>query len=1210
MWNVDMIIGYPTIKAHHLISSLLPELIEPVESRGTGKGWPPVPLVPTVTDIGEGDIGNSFLSRKLPYLEELEHVAALHVAHAGRKSDSLPYEGEDVAFRDPNAPWELDMGKLRAGNKREELIKTLSQGVAKNAESDKLQNAIVQLYLRYIDVFDIAVRPEPATVPPMILECDEEQWTQRGRNQGPARPLSEPLQTELRRQINNLLELNVIRPSQEPHYSQVILVNKPGPPPPAPQAKRLCIDFRALNLTLKGMGWPLPNIRELLQRVGSKRAQYYTKIDFTSGYWQASLAEQSRWLTAFITFMGVYEWMRVPMGIKCAGSYYQRSMAVGPLGGLLYTLCELYIDDILIFADSPEQLLERMETIFKRFREFRCTIHPGKIFAGHTEIEFVGHLLSANGLRFSEEKLSGVRQFPRPIVKRQLKSFLGLASYFRDHVRNFATIARPLQDEVGSYAKSERNARIIWTPDLDKSFVDLREAVDNCATLYFMEGSEDPVYLDTDASNYGIGAYLYQRRSDGDYPIMFISKSLDKTQLRWSVPEKEGYAIFYALVKMEHLLRDVPFTLLTDHENLTRIYTTGSQKVLRWRLFIQEFNMKVAKIPGEFNVVADAFSRLCPVNHPEDTDFEEVHAIDDFDTSALNILDLANMTLADESLASIDEYDVLEEETIAQIIMESADLHAEVLPTTHLSTDTSTPAEAPEEVLVQSPDEVTTPPQAIPLGEIDRTILEGRTRAQGLSLPIISSGRTKTTPVARVQHPRVDIPPQYYEAIKRCHNVSVGHFGVDAVLGKLLRTSTAWPRMREHVTQFVRDCPYCQKLSELKVAVQTHPFTLSTTTPMTDLQIDTIGPLPADKLGNCHIVVIVDRCTRYVTLHAAKDTSAEGAAHALIAHMATFGNPSTITSDNGSQFVNDLISDLCKLTLSHHNESIAYSKQSNAMVERANKEVMRHLRAYIMELKSFDKWGVLLPLVQRIMNNHVHTTLGCAPADLVIKTSAGVTQAMLTAGRHNTNVGKWGSDVLAIQNKLLTKALIFQQSIDANHIAHRQPQGGATSFPIDSYVLLSYPETRMGNLPPTKFHSRLGGPFKVASVEGDAYTLTDLVSHKRKRPVHVSRLREFKYNSEYTDPAKIAQSDTLEFEVERILGHEGDIKRRSTLDFLVRWAGYSEEHDLWLPWSELRDNEALHSYLREKGLDKLIPKATEDHQRRSSTTYERSARRA
>ena len=132
----------------------------------------------------------------------------------------------------------------------------------------------------------------------------------------------------------------------------------------------------------------------------------------------------------------------------------------------------------------------------------------------------------------------------------------------------------------------------------------------------------------------------------------------------------------------------------------------------------------------------------------------------------------------------------------------------------------------------------------------------------------------------------------------------------------------------------------------------------------------------------------------------------------------------------------------------------------------------------------------------------------------------------------------------------------------------------------------------------------------MASVEGDAYTLTDLVSHKKKRPVHVSRLREFKYNSEYTDPAKIAQSDTLEFEVERILGHEGDIKRRSTLDFLVRWAGYSEEHDLWLPWSELRDNEALHSYLREKGLDKLIPKATEDHQRRSSTTYERSARRA
>ena len=370
------------------------------------------------------------------------------------------YEGEEVALRDPNAPWEKEADTLRVGNRRENLMKTLKEGIAKGDE--QLYIAIVQLYQRYIDIFDTAVRPEPARVAPMVLKCEEEKWKQ-SRHAGPARPLSAPLQVELRRQITNLRELNVIRHSQQPFYSQVLLVNKPGPPP---QAKRLCIDFRELNLLLEGMGWPLPNIQELLQRVGRTRGKYYTKIDYTSGYWQASLAEQSRWLTAFITFMGVYEWMRVPMGIKCAGSYYQQAMATGPLGGILYTLCELYIDDILIFADSQMQLLERMETVFQRFRDFKCTIHPAKILSGHTEIEFVGHLLSDNGLRFTREKLSGVRDFARPTVKRQLKSFLGLASYFRDHVKNFSIIAHPLKDKLGAYAKNERNSRISWTPVL------------------------------------------------------------------------------------------------------------------------------------------------------------------------------------------------------------------------------------------------------------------------------------------------------------------------------------------------------------------------------------------------------------------------------------------------------------------------------------------------------------------------------------------------------------------------------------------------------------------------------------------------------------------------------------------------------------------------------------------------------------------------
>ena len=620
--------------------------------------------------------------------------------------------------------------------------------------------------------------------------------------------------------------------------------------------------------------------------------------------------------------------------------------------------------------------------------------------------------------------------------------------------------------------------------------------------------------------------------------------------------------------------------------------------------------MKLQKIPGEYNVVADGLSRHCPVQHPEDTDFEEIHVMEEYNICTLSSPELANLVLDEEQLAEIYEEDILDDDTIAQIFMMPLDNNVEEAPGTALSMDTSTLSETHTADKVARPT-VGTPSVDNPPGAYDESILQGRDRIQDLSLTN-SSRKTSTQPAVRVQQrllPRqhLSIPEQYYSMIQQVHNTDVGHFKADAVINKLLRSNKAWPYMREHVTAFVNQCPICQKLSDLRIAISTHPFTLSTTTPMTDLQIDAVGPLTPDKEGHCHIIVIIDRCSRYVTLHAAKDTSAEEAVKAIVSHIAIFGNPSTISSDRGSQFVNDVIMDLNKLTVTEIRTTTAYSKQENSMVERANKEVMRHLRAYVMDAKAIDTWSMWVPLVQRIMNNHVHTTLGCTPSELIVRTTASLAPAIFTANQTQLNVGKWGDKVLALQTRLLHKAMLLQHRIDAANIVKRRPKGTLTEFPIDSYVLLTYPETRMGALPPSKLHAKLRGPFRVRSVEGSAYTLTDLVSHKDLNPVHVSRLREFKFDSEHTDPSKVAQTDNLEFEVERILEHSGDVNKRSTLDFLVRWTGYSEEHDLWLPYSELRNNAVLHSYLTEKGLVKLIPK--DSQQSEATSAYTRSRRR-
>jgi len=344
--------------------------------------------------------------------------------------------------------------------------------------------------------------------------------------------------------------------------------------------------------------------------------------------------------------------------------------------------------------------------------------------------------------------------------------------------------------------------------------------VGECPALTFMR--EDlPVYLHTDASDYGIGAYLFQKSptDNVELPVAFISKSLTKERLRWSVPEKEAFAIFYAFQKLEYLIRDVYFILRTDHKNLTYINEEGSPKVRRWKLAIQEYNFDIEYIKGEDNVVADALSRLC------------AHASD----------------------------------------------------------------EKAEHLCAFEP---------------------------------------------------ITIPKQKYKLIAKVHNSTAGHNGVEKTLDKLeARGEETWPHMRDHVKQFIKDCPICQKLDQRNVKIQTVPFTNATLEPMDTLNIDTIGPVPLDQFGNCYILVIIDCFTRFVELYAIPDTTATSAARCILQHIGRYGAPLKIRTDQGSQFVNDIVAELLKLVGVEHELTLAYSKEESAIVERANKEVMRHLKA-------------------------------------------------------------------------------------------------------------------------------------------------------------------------------------------------------------------------------------------------------------------------
>ena len=1019
----ELIIGRPSIRQYNLLSKV--DSMFNHESQTMRLSGVPGPVSPMMTT----------------QLIALREVKRKHV------SELLDFEKDndgDVEQGYTDAPWEIPINQQLDDSLPTEIFGT-----------EKLKKEVQLLCSEYQDIFSTSVRAEPADIPPMDIQVDRMKW-QMPSNRRPPRLQSTMKQSEVLRQVEHMNSHNVTRPSQAAEHSQVLLTPKPN------NAWRFCVDYRSLNDISELTGWPIPNITLMLQRLGSHKAKYYAIMDLTSGYHQAPLSESARALTAFITFMGVYEWLRVPMGLKGAPSYFQRVMATIVLAGLLYYICEVYMDDIIVHATTELEFVGRLRQVFERFRKHKLTVNPKKCKFGLATVEYVGHLIDEHGLSFSQKKREEVFNYPQPMHMQGLKQFLGLANYFRDHIRDHSMIVRPLGNLVKDY---ERKKKLQWTDESIEAFNRIKKEINDCPTLYFMD-EHAPVYLHTDASDYGIGAYLFQVVDGTERPTAFLSKSLSREQLRWSTPEKEAFAIYSACLKFEHLIRDVQFTLKTDHKNLIYLNTDGSPKVKRWKLAIQEFDFHIEYIEGPKNIVADAFSRLIPMSDPEET------------------------------LCLLDEF---------------------------------------------------------------------------------------------------KIPHNLYKIISKVHNSVAGHHGVQRTINKLETQGQSWQFMKEHVKRFIKQCPCCQKMSYIKVPIHTHPFTTAAYEPMERINVDSIGPLPPDEYGNAYILVIRDCFTRVVELSATKSASAVEAAKPLLAHFGRYGAASQILSDNGSQFVNDLIAELLRLVGTEHVLTIAYSKEENGIVERANKEVMRHLRDIIFHKNIIRDWSDSLPIVQRIMNATVHESIGVSPAQLLFGNAITLDRGIFLPHQKSgesaeIKLSAWAAKMIHLQAEIIEVAQVTQKKKDAAHIGNHPAE--RTVFPINSYVLIAYPPSAMTRAAPTKFHSISKGPFRVVNIVGSRYTVQNLVTNKNE-DYHVTQLRPFVFDPEITNPLVVASKDGQHFIVESIIAHRGSPKKKTEMFFLVRWKGYDATRDSWEPWKELRSTTALHRYLIERKMKSILPKGYE-----------------
>ena len=399
-------------------------------------------------------------------------------------------------------------------------------------------------------------------------------------------------------EVQSMLKMGVIEPAASPYSSPILLVRKKD------GQVRFCVDFRQLNKKIPFDAEPMPNIDELFAKFG--RARYLSKLDLTKGYWQIPVAEEDRHKTAFTTPDGQYQWVVMPFGLKTAPAVFSRAMRElrRPLNN---KNIENFMDDLTVATQTVEEHLICLRILFTRLREGKMTARPSKCFLGFHELEYLGHVVGNGKIRPEDEKMKKIREAPRPTTKTQVKSFLGLAGYYRRFVPNFAQISVPLTDTT---RKNKPNI-IEWSEACEQAFSTLKDRLCN-APVCVLPDYDKEFILQTDASEYGLGAILCQDQGHGLQPIACASKKLTGAATRYSTIEKECMAIIYGVQKFEPYLYGRSFTIQTDHAPLRYLeqYKSQNKRLLRWALQLGEFSYKIHNIPGSANACADFLSRL------------------------------------------------------------------------------------------------------------------------------------------------------------------------------------------------------------------------------------------------------------------------------------------------------------------------------------------------------------------------------------------------------------------------------------------------------------------------------------------------------------------------------------------------------------------------------------------------------------------------
>ena len=813
-------------------------------------------------------------------------------------------------------------------------------------------------------------------------------------------------------EIDRLLAAGIIRPSLSEWSSPVVAVLKKD------GTARITVNYRKLNSMTVVPQMPLPNIEDMLNSLGG--SQVFTVMDVTSGYFTSAIREEAVPLTAMVTSFGLYEWLRCPQGAAGAPGHFTRLMAT-VLAGL--ERVQPFIDDIIVNSHSVEQHLSDLEQLFSRLESHGIKLAPRKVHIGCQNVKFLGHVVGVKGIRPDPSKVTALLAMPEPKDISALRSWLGLANYYRRFVKGMAKLIAPLT------VLMQKDVRFVIGPAQRAAILAVNMALAKHTLCVYPDyaaaaSGERPFVLATDASKEGFGAVLSQCDTDGvEQPIAFASRATLKNERNWGITDLEAGAIVFGVKKFRHMLWGSAFTILTDHRALQYLETCRdkSARLARWFEFLSAFQCKIEYKEGPQHANADGVSRNPLPASDADVAAELEDAV--LEAYALEVT-AARSTGSDkrEQLQVAGEFACGE---LAQIVSSLSEVVMEqpgaVLSATSAQTqllavgDTVAVAAQP---VVGSVLDVPALTRDMKLGSMSAHDWQiAQTQDQQLQ-SIITFVRSRQLPdsavkAAEIKHDSsgcflqsfgtaevlvkanwqrktrdadaavlVVVPKALRNDVLHCFHGTAwaGHQGLRRTLAAV-RTSVWWPAWEADTAFWVQHCWPCQarkrsgKLNHWPLVLRDMP-----TAPFDTLGIDIFGPLPTAAEGHNHVLVVQDMYTRWVQLYplTPEQNTAEGLALILVDDFCTqHGVPRRLLSDRGAQFMAALSTEVYKQMGIRKLYTTAFHPQCNGMVERFMQSLAQML-AMVVDATHSD-WHLWLKHVAFAYNASEHAATGVSP---------------------------------------------------------------------------------------------------------------------------------------------------------------------------------------------------------------------------------------